>query len=59
MELKDQLNELDVNHWHARDALLHYSFWMLNNERPNLENTQNFEYANEIWVAQELRKYTL
>ncbi|MEM9314379.1 MAG: hypothetical protein AAGA95_07105, partial [Pseudomonadota bacterium] len=40
----------------ARDALLHFADWMLENERPYLERPEILEFPNHTWTAQDLRK---
>jgi len=59
MGLKEQLDELDISYWHARESFVHYCFWMLNNEKPYLENPQDLEFANDTWAAQDIRKYVI
>ena len=39
-----------------RDCLLHYAWWMLENEKPYLETPELLVYPNDTWVAQDIRK---
>lgn len=41
---------------YARESLLHYSNWMVDNEYIYLETPDKLEYPNETWAAQEIRK---
>ena len=43
---------------YVRAALLHYSEWMVANERFYLDEPEKLEYPTETWAAQELRKGT-
>jgi hypothetical protein len=54
--IKAERHELDATFAYARESLLRYARWMKENERPFLERADQLEFANETWVAQELRK---
>ena len=41
---------------YARDSLLHYGHWMLDNEYLYLDTPEKLEFPNETWAAQEIRK---
>jgi hypothetical protein len=41
---------------YARASLLAYARWMLERERPYLDNADALEYPTETWVAQDARK---
>jgi hypothetical protein len=41
---------------YARESLLHYADWMVENEFPYLSRPEKLEYPNETWAAQEIRK---
>ena len=56
LDLKRTLNQLDGEFTYARDALLHYAYWMVENESPYLDNPQRLEFANDTWAAQDIRK---
>ncbi len=56
LEKKRELQELDRKYYFARDCLLHYANWMMENEYPYLEKKELLEYPNETWAGQELRK---
>jgi len=59
LELKTSLQEVDEASVYARDSLLHYVDWMLENESPFLSNAERLEYPNHTWTAQDLRKASL
>jgi len=59
LELKTNLNEIDDVCLYAKDSLLHYTDWMLENESPFLKAPENLEYPNHTWTAQDLRKANL
>jgi len=52
-------NEYDEHYFYARDSFLTYAKWMLENERPYLDNDDVLEFPNDTWVAQEIRKVNL
>lgn len=56
LDVKCQLLEHDSFYAYGVDSLLHYAKWMLDHERPYLENKKVLEYPNETWSAQDLRK---
>ena len=56
LDLKTRLHEIDEPCLYARDSLLHYVDWMLENEAPFLESPEKLEYPNHTWTAQDLRK---
>jgi len=56
LDLKRTLNQLDSGFAHARDALLHYAYWMVENEAPYLDKPEQLEFPNDTWVAQDIRK---
>ncbi|MCA1784719.1 MAG: hypothetical protein LC657_01925 [Desulfobacteraceae bacterium] len=49
-------SSLDDGFCYARQVLLHYARWMLENEYPYLEKPEILEFPNETWAAQDLRK---
>jgi len=59
LDLKTNLQETDQACLYARDSLLHYVDWMLEYEKPFLEDSESLEYANHTWTAQDLRKANL
>jgi hypothetical protein len=59
LDLKTSLQEVDEDSIYARDSLLHYVEWMLENESPFLSHTERLEYPNHTWTAQDLRKASL
>ena len=54
--LKESLEEIDSDYWYARDGLIHFGRWMLNNESYYLDKPQQLEFPNDTWCAQEIRK---
>ncbi len=54
--MKVSLQEVDDACLYAKDSLLHYVDWMIENESPFLQNSENLEYSNHTWAAQDLRK---
>lgn len=56
LHIKHLYGQLDDNFYYARDALLHYADWMLENEYPYLDKPELLEFPNDAWTAQELRK---
>jgi hypothetical protein len=59
LSIKADADDRD-DHWHyTRASFLHYTRWMLKNERPFLENPGDLEFANDTWTAQDIRKAML
>lgn len=56
---KRELGETDETYHYARQSLLHYTAWMKANERPFLQDPEPLEFANDTWVAQDIRKAML
>lgn len=56
LQVKISLEQLDPSYCYARDSLMHYTDWMLENEYPYLEKPEVLEFPNHTWVAQDLRK---
>jgi len=56
LQTKEELNTLDEPFYYARDSLLHYADWMLENEHPYLEKPDILEFPNHTWTAQDIRK---
>ena len=59
LDLKTKLQEIDEICIYAKDSLLHYVDWMLEKETPFLKKTENLEYPNHTWTAQDLRKASI
>lgn len=59
LDLKSRLQEADEASLYAKDSLLHYVDWMVDNESPFLETPDKLEYPNHTWAAQDLRKANL
>ncbi len=56
LDVKAAEDSLDDGFRYARQVLLHYARWMLENEYPYLEKPEILEFPNETWAAQDLRK---
>lgn len=56
---KRQLDQIDDAYHHARESLLHYTQWMKCHERPFLQESEQLEFANYTWAAQDIRKSML
>lgn len=56
LDLKVEIKELDEMYCYARDSLLHYAEWMLENEYPYLDKPEILEYPNETWSVTDIRK---
>lgn len=56
IDTKRENGETDGDFHYARDSLLHYARWMLVHEAPYLDSADKLEYANDTWVAQDVRK---
>ncbi len=54
--LKQDADQLDSDFYYARDSLLHFARWMMENEYPYLDKPEILEFPNHTWVAQDVRK---
>ncbi|WP_144821928.1 hypothetical protein [Marinobacter piscensis] len=54
--LKRQMDTQDEAYQYARASVLHYTQWIHLNERPFLVSKAGLEFANDTWVAQDVRK---
>jgi len=59
LQTKEELSALDDPFYYARDSLLHYADWMLENEYPYLEKPEILEFPNHTWTAQDIRKVNI
>ncbi|WP_289103166.1 hypothetical protein [uncultured Marinobacter sp.] len=57
--LKRQHEQIDESYLYTHEAFLTYAAWMLANERPFLQEPEQLEFANDTWVAQDIRKAML
>ncbi|WP_286816701.1 hypothetical protein [Marinobacter sp. UBA3607] len=57
--LKRQYQQIDENYLYTHEAFLKYATWIQANERPFLQEREQLEYANDTWVAQDIRKAML
>ncbi|MBZ2167601.1 hypothetical protein [Marinobacter sp. F4216] len=57
--LKESLGGIDPDYWYARQCLLHYGHWMLDNEHYYLDTPEKLEFPNDTWCAQDIRKANL
>ncbi|MBA6357430.1 hypothetical protein, partial [Colwellia sp. BRX8-3] len=53
---KKQANQIDSSFNYAKNLLMHFSNWMINNEAPYLNTPDKLEYPNHTWAAQDIRK---
>ncbi len=56
LSVKMSIKEIDQDFFYARDCLIHYTDWMLENDGPYLDRPEVLEFPNHTWVAQDLRK---
>jgi hypothetical protein len=56
LELKRELGENDYCFHYARESLLHYAAWMMENEVPYKDVLHKVEIPTETWPAQDIRK---
>jgi len=56
LDLKLDWGETGYCFYFARDSLLHYADWMLDNEVPYRDVLHKVEYPTETWPAQDIRK---
>ncbi len=56
LDLKVELGETDYYYYYARDSLLHYADWMLDNEVPYKEVLHKVDIPTETWPAHDIRK---
>jgi len=53
---KNEINQLDSSFNYAKNLLVHFSNWMIDNEAPYLNTPESLEYPNHTWAAQDIRK---
>ena len=56
LSVKVESDEVDYFFYYARDSLLHYGQWVLENEVPYKEILHKVEIPTETWPAQDIRK---
>jgi len=56
LDVKIEWGETDYYVYYARDSLLHYADWMLNNEVPYKNVLHKVEIPTETWPAHDIRK---
>lgn len=59
LQIKIEAGQIGDAYHYARDALVHYTRWMVANERPFLSMPEQLEFPNHTWVAQDIRKAML
>lgn len=59
LQVKAEYQQFDTAYRYIQQCFIHYSRWMLQNEKPFLDNADQLEYPNHTWVAQDLRKAML
>ncbi len=57
IDLKNSIEQNDEFYAYAVSAFKHYAMWMLENERPTLEQADKLQYPTETWAAQDMRKW--
>jgi hypothetical protein len=56
LHVKSESGAVDEMYAYAQASLLTYARWMLENERPYLDQIGKLQYPTETWAAQEMRK---
>ena len=56
LEVKREWGESDFHFFYARDSLLHYARWMLENEKPYKDLLHLVDLPTETWPAHDVRK---
>jgi YetA-like protein len=56
LEKKREIGEIDYTFHYARASLLHYAFWMADNEVPYKDVLHKVELPTETWPAHDIRK---
>jgi hypothetical protein len=56
LDLKGDFGEQDFMFHYARESLIHYARWMLENEIPFRQCLDRVEYPTETWIVHDLRK---
>jgi len=59
LQTKEELSNFDDSFYYARDSLLHYADWMVENEYPYLQKPEILEFPNHTWTAQDIRKVNI
>lgn len=59
LQMKIEAGQIDGHYHFARDALTHYTRWIVQHERPFLSIPGQLEFPNHTWVAQDIRKAML
>lgn len=59
LQIKVEADQIDDAYHYARDALIHYTRWIVQHERPFLSVPEQLEFPNHTWVAQDIRKAML
>lgn len=57
--LKAEADSFDEHYDYTLASFKHYTQWMLENERPFLEDPDQLEFPNDTWTAQDIRKALL
>lgn len=56
LDFKVDKNEIDYMYCYARESLIHYAKWMLDNEVPYKRVLDRVKIPTETWPAQDIRK---
>ena len=57
--IKRQYQQIDESYLYTYEGFLKYAGWIKANERPFLQEPGQLEFANDTWVAQDIRKAML
>ncbi len=56
LDFKAEMNSFDYMFCYARQSLLHYAKWMIDNEVPFKTKLDIVEYPTETWIVMDMRK---
>lgn len=56
IDLKEEQGIYDYMFYYAKESLVHYSRWILENEVPYKEVLDKVDIPSETWIAQDIRK---
>ena len=57
--LSNKTSSHDLHYQYALSSFRHYTRWMLDHELPFLDYSEQLEFDNDTWVAQDIRKAML
>ncbi len=56
LDFKSEMNAHDYMFCYARESLIHYATWMIDNEVPFKSKLDIVEYPTETWIVMDMRK---